>query len=137
MEIPYDPFNLKDSHSVDDYKRALLACRPLLSGRKYLEMLKANYFAPEHTITAGQMATAVGYANWSSANVQYGKFAGAIAQKLGHVSGQLEGVAGAVTPDVAILVSFHDGATTGEEVHWRLLPAVVQALEEMRWVRKP
>ena len=129
-----DPYNLREAHTPEEYKRALLASRHLLSGTKYLAMLKANYAAPLHTISAEQMALAVGYASWSSANLQYGKYASAIAEALGHPRGTLESVSGAVTPDIAILVSFSGGVVTGKTVTWQLLPAVVQALEEMRWV---
>jgi hypothetical protein len=130
-----DPHNLEAAHSVEEYKRALLACRSLLRGKKYLDMLKANYNAPEHKITAGEMAAAVGYANWSAANVQYGAYAGAIAEALGHTRRALKGVGVDITLDIAILVSFDGSVDTGENVAWQLLPAVVQALEELNWVR--
>lgn len=132
-----DPFNLKAVHTAEEYKRALLASRHLLPGSRYLAMLKANYAAPQHTISAADMAVAVGYASWSAANTQYGKYAGAIAEALGHTRGSLESVSGAITPDIAILVSFANGVVAGKTVTWQLLPAVVQALEEMRWVAGP
>ena len=135
MEVSNDRYNLKAQHSVDEYKQAFLACRGLMRGTKCLEMLKANYSAPKHTITAAQMAEAVGYANWNAANLRYGKFAGAVAEELGHVPGALEGVGEKVTPDVAVLVSFGGGRPVGADVTWQLLPAVVRALEEMKWVR--
>jgi hypothetical protein len=129
-----NPYNLKDVHTSEEYERALLASRHLLPGSKYLAMLKANYAAPMQTISAAQMASAVGYASWSAANLQYGKYAGAIAEALGHPRGTLESISGAVTPDIAILVSFPGGLITGEQVTWQLLPAVMRALENMKWV---
>lgn len=131
-----DPYDLKAQHTPEEYKEALKRCRPLLRGTKYLDLLRAHYRAPDHTITAGELAEAVGYAGWTAANLQYGRFAGAIAEKLGYRRGQLEGVGVANTPDVAVLVAFGGGGPIGEHITWRLLPPVVRALEDMRWVRK-
>lgn len=139
MDTNDDRYNLKTKHSVEEYKTALKACRPIMQGTKYLAMLQAHYMAPDHELTASQLAEAVGYASWSAANTRYGAFAGAVAEALGHARGKLEGVGVEVTPDVAVLVAFDGsaGATKGSDVSWQLLPAVVQALEEMTgWVPK-
>jgi len=134
MDVQVSPYNLKAQHDVEAYKEALKACRPMLRGTRYLDMLKANYYAPDHTVTPGEMAIAVGYRTWSAANRQYGVFAGAIAEALGHERGALEGAEVPVTVDLAALVSFGDEAT-GKEATWQMLPAVAEALEEMGWVK--
>ena len=45
-------------------------------------MLKAHLEAPDHCITATELAAAAGYANWSAANLQYGLLGQAVAQDL-------------------------------------------------------
>lgn len=45
-------------------------------------MLDAHLKAPDHLITATQLADAAGYANWSAANLQYGKLARRLAEEL-------------------------------------------------------
>ncbi len=51
---------------------------------KQIEMLRAHYHSPEHTITASQLAKAVGFAHYHSANLQYGKLAQRLCNELGH-----------------------------------------------------
>jgi len=130
-----DPFDMKAKYTAEQYKDALKACRPLFAGTKYLELLRTNYYAPDHQLTAADMAEAVGYKKWNSANLQYGRLAGAVVGHLGLEPGTLVGVDVPVTPDVAVLVSFGGGGAKGENVTWRMLPGVIEALEGMKWVR--
>ena len=67
--------------SAEDYKRAFLEVRAEMTD-KHLEMLRAHYAAPHHSITMSELARAVGYANHSSANLRYGTFAHAMAGRL-------------------------------------------------------
>jgi predicted HNH restriction endonuclease len=120
--------NLVDVPAVSEYKAAFLACRGRLLTDKQLEMLKQNYYAVDHTVTAGELARAVGFSTFSAANIQYGKYAGNLAAALNRKP---------PSSNLAILVRFSNGERTNDEnVKWTLLPNVVQALEELRWVRK-
>lgn len=120
-----DPFDLADVPTVDEYKRAFLACRAALAGKKYMEMLQAHYRAPDHTVTAAELAAAVGYADFSTANLQYGRYA----RELCGVLNRKPKI------HVAILVRFTGGQPNMENVRWTMLPQVVTALEELRWVQ--
>ena len=56
--------------TVAEFKRALLSVSPLADN--HLEILRVHYQAPDHTVTATQIAEALGYKNWGGANLQYG-----------------------------------------------------------------
>src|SRR5262249_50908418 len=45
-------------------------------------LLRAHYAAPDHTATWSQLASAVGYANFTAVNLQYGKLATRVAAQL-------------------------------------------------------
>ena len=123
-------YDLADVPTVAEYKSAFLACRPALKSERGwswpLEMLKANYYAPEHTTTSASIARTVGLASYSAANLRYGTYSKALCAELGR------------DPKfkVAILVKFTGGAPNSEDVRWTMLPQVVQALEELGWVRR-
>lgn len=118
--------DLVDVPTVAEYKRAFLKCRPLLPGKRYLEMLKAHYRAPDHTVTAGELAEAVGFPSYSAANLQYGTFACDLCEALGRPREH----------GVAILVTFSGRELGDELIRWTMIPQVVAALEEMRWVQR-
>lgn len=122
--------DLKDVPSVAEYKRAFLACKSAVrvGDGKPLAMLKANYRAPEHTVTAGELAESVNLASFGEANLVYGTYAKALCNHLGRHP----------KFNVAILVRFSGGQPTAEGdefIRWTLLPPVVQALEELGWVK--
>jgi hypothetical protein len=120
-----DSDNLTDIPAVADYKAAFLECRGVMT-EKQLEMLKAHYHAPEHTIAAGDLARAVGFPTVKAANLRYGKYADAIGRVLGR------------TPKVkvTVLASISPGEQPGDEfLRWTLRPQAVAALEELGWVR--
>jgi hypothetical protein len=120
--------NLEDVPAVSEYKAAFLACRGRLLTDKQLAMLKQNYYAPDHTAAAGDIARAVGFSTFSAANLQYGKYAAHLCAALKRKP---------PGSNLAILVRFSGGDRTNDEnIKWTLLPEVVQALEELGWVRK-
>jgi hypothetical protein len=126
-----DNVHLADVPTVAEYKTAFLACRPALRRKNGWsvpeELLKANYHAPDHTITATELAERVGLANFKAANLAYGAFAKALAAALNR------------RPkfNLAILVSFTEARPDGEHIRLTMLPQVVAAIEELGWVRKP
>ncbi len=111
-----------DSLTKDDYKRAFLTLQPLADHE--LALLNAHYRAPEYTITASQLASAVGYENYGAANLHYGKLAGKLCDAL-RCHPRL---------NVDILVTDYKPGDDPEE-HLRLVlrRQVVEALEELRW----
>ena len=69
-----DPFASAElvALTAADYVSALQAIQLHQRDR---EMLLTNYHAPGRTITAGQMARALGFASYGAANLQYGGLA--------------------------------------------------------------
>ena len=111
--------------SKEEYKTAFQNLEDEISAGE-LKMLKANYDAPERTITAEIMSEAMGYASFGGANLQYGKLAGKLGRQLN------------LNPDckVVILCELVEPKTQGDNVHWLwvMRPEVAQALKELNWV---
>lgn len=86
------------------------------------EMIKLHYQAPEHTLTATQMANSLGYPHHSVSNGNYGKL------------GRLVGKALAWIPPtdsdlgVAVLCTF---TKPEEHWHWIMRPEVADAIERL------
>ena len=62
-----------------EFAEALSSIKP--TGNQW-EMLKAHYHAPNRKLTSSQLAEAVGFPNFSSANSQYGGLGSSIARHL-------------------------------------------------------
>jgi putative restriction endonuclease len=86
-------------------------------------MLQAHYHAPDRTLTATQMAKAVGYDGFGVANLHYGK--------LGRIVGTALGWTPLPTTLVGVLAEFEKPE---REWHWIMRPAVAAALEQLGWV---
>lgn len=124
------PDDLTDVPSVNEYIEAFRAARDAgalksANGTSLVfEMLRANYQAPDHTLTATELAERTNLPTSKQANLRYGKFAKDLATRLGRDP----------KIKVATLVRF-SGGTPGkktdqdETIKWTLLPEVVQALE--------
>jgi hypothetical protein len=89
-------------------------------------MLRTHYHAPDRKITARQMAEAVGYPNFATANLHYGKVGGLLCDILGH------------EPDsdrLFMLVHFIRPHTeSNAEWLWQLREPAAQALQELGWI---
>ena len=107
-------------YSSTDYAKAFQ--RIALSAH-HMRMLQAHYHAPDRTLTATQMAKALGYPKYSAANLHYGKLARLVGEQIGWHP----------LPDEAIFV-----LVTFEKPHrewrWIMRPSVAQALEQLGWV---
>ena len=68
------------SPSAAEYREAFSQVMPLHPN--HLAMLKAHLHAPDHLISATQLAAAAGYPNWNAANLQYGLLAQRVAEEL-------------------------------------------------------
>lgn len=110
--------------SVEKYKAALEMLEDELCDSD-LKMLKIHYARPAHTLSATDMAEAMGYANYGAANLRYGRLGGRLCEQL-NVSLKYK---------VNALCSFVKPNTQGNEYWlWVMRPEVVQALEELGWV---
>ena len=117
--------NLTDIPAVAEYKTAFLECRGVMT-EKQLAMLKAHYYAPEHTVALGELAEAGGFPTFKAVNLHYGKYADAIGKVVGRKP-KLK---------ITVFASFKPGDKPGDEfVKWTMHPQVVSALEELGWVR--
>ncbi|MDO5685789.1 MAG: HNH endonuclease [Neisseria sp.] len=83
------------------------------------KMLQTHLDAKNHMISARQMAKILGYANWNSTNLHYGKLAGKISAELGISS----------PTNLAVLVEFVKPKNS--EYQLCLRPAVVDALHAL------
>lgn len=88
----------------------------------YLQMLLANYYAPNRTLTASMMANAMGYDHYGAANLHYGKLGGLVGEKLGW------------NPlpkyKINVLVDFEK---EDREWLWIMKPAVAEAIKLLGW----
>ncbi|ARA91769.1 HNH endonuclease [Rhodothermaceae bacterium RA] len=115
MPTPHSP------HTPDagDYLEAL---KQVGSRNHYISMLQAHYHAAERTITPKQMAHAVGYAHFGSANLHYG----ILARKVGDVLNYHP-----QPESLGTLVIFEKRQG---EWHWIMRQEVAHALEMLGWV---
>ncbi|NJL55625.1 hypothetical protein HC928_10815 [bacterium] len=88
------------------------------------DMLIRHYMAPNHTITATELAKAVGYKRFNAVNLQYGTLGRNLLEIMNwHVSGQSS----------YIIASFYP-CETGEWL-WIMHENLAQCLHELRWVQ--
>ena len=87
-----------------------------------IQMLRSHYHAPARTITASQMARAIGYDHYSVANSQYGRLGRLVGDQLAY---------NPMKERLGTLVTFEKRQG---EWHWLMRPEVVQALEILGWV---
>ena len=119
-----------------EYQNALLQIRDngKLRNTKYLQMLRAQYASPNHTITSTKIAEAVGYENYKAANLHYGKLGHEIAHVLGYEPPKRQN--GELMWHWT-LSSGNDASNETLDGHYEFVmrPELVAALEDMRWVR--
>jgi len=120
----------------EQYKDALLAIRDKgkLRNTKYLQMLRAQYTSPNHTITATKIAEAVGYENYNAANLQYGTLGHEIAKVLGYMPPKRKN---GEPMWFWILSSGNDASPETLDGHYEFImrPELAAALESMKWVK--
>ncbi len=117
------------------YRAALLALRDSDIGITpiELEMLRAHYHAPAHTITTTQLANKVGFISFSLANLQYGKLAHRIANELKYWPGSDEE---SVFHWWRTIAYGKEPLSSEEMQHyqWVMRPELAEILEKMRWI---
>jgi len=101
--------------NVQKYVAALQAIDNLTDN--YVQLLKVHYHAIERTITAKQLAQAMGYNHYSKVNILYGRLAGIVGEKLNYNPGPVK------------LKTLITSEKRKGEWHWILRPEVATALE--------
>jgi hypothetical protein len=109
-----------DKLLADDYQAAFIAIRGQMADSD-LRILKAHYESPSYVVTATELASKVGFANFNAANLRYGL----LAQKF------LDFFQIHLTEYVKInaLVYLNN---PDNEWEWTLRPQVVKALKKLR-----
>lgn len=105
-----------ESFTSADYVGALRRVEP---NESQLEMLRIHLAAPDQTITVRHLARALGFPNWNTTNLLYGKFAGKLCNEL-NVS---------PTTNLSVLVEFFKAPDS--EYDLCLRPSVIEALKEL------
>ena len=109
---------------VERYKDAFRQLRSTVP-ENHLRLLRAHYLAPDHTITARELAAAVGYSGHGSVNLQYGTFGARMRELLAYTAGQQAAY---------VFTSFIEpGERDNRETLWVMHPQVAQALAELGW----
>jgi hypothetical protein len=111
--------------TVAEYVTAFRAVQAKITDKQH-EMLRVHHAAPARTISASRLAEAVGFENWTAANLQYGLLAGRLNDQLA--------LNLAEHARVGVLVDFVDpGYAANEHWLWVMRPNVAQALEDLKW----
>ena len=114
--------------TVARYKEALVGSRSKISNKQY-SMLQAHYIAPNRTITANELARAVGYSKFSAANSQYGRLGRILCEALGHHPSRRDDGSYRWWTVQADGVSPEDG----RDFQWVMRPELARAIEELAW----
>ena len=110
--------------TASEYEKAFRAIEPEMA-RNAVSMLRAHHNAPSHTVTASELAAAVNYANYVSANLQYGR--------LGALLGSALDLR--LRYRVNVLCRFVSAGTEGNgHLLWVMWPQVAEALCALGWV---
>jgi hypothetical protein len=116
--------------TAEQFKAAMLTVR---ISETELAMLRAQYGAPNHTISAVQLAKELRYVNYGTVNAQYGALAHRVAEGLDYRPGPF--------PDGKphwwrTLSYWNDNAPQAEEGEdqWIMRPELAQALQALKWV---
>ena len=117
------------SHQVPtaaEYEKAFRVIEQELP-KNAISMLCIHYDAPNHTLTASEMAAAMNYANYGAANLQYGKLGALLGNALDF----------RLRYGVNMLCHFvQPGAVGNAHWLWIMWPQVAEALCNLGWVQK-
>jgi len=114
--------NATKDFTASDYVSAF---HKLQMAPHHLQMLLGNYYSPNRTLTATMMANAMGYDNFSAANLHYGTLGGLVGEKLGWNP----------LPEFKVNVLVDFKKTNGEWL-WIMKPAVAEAIELLKWTEE-
>jgi len=116
--------------TAEQFKAALLTVR---ISETELAMLRAHYGAPNHTISAVQLAKELRYVTYATVNAQYGALAHRVAEALHYRPGPF---ADGKPHWWRTLSYWNDDAPQAEEGQdqWIMRRELAQALQELKWV---
>jgi hypothetical protein len=97
---------------------------------KRIRLLRVHYHAPNRTMSAKQLAKAVGYAGYQGVNLQYGKLGYAMGKALQHTPTETYDDGRPIWTWVLATGKYPDSG----DWEWTLRPELAQALEELDWV---
>lgn len=117
----------REDLTVEEAKKMFTECSAMKGSR--CKLLKAHFAMPDYTTTMTQLAKAVGYPNFNSANLQYGLFAKSMVNEMGW---QHRFMVDEYTPYP--LWSFVDFQKDSGE-YWKLTlrKEAVEALKQLGW----
>ncbi|MFN8400070.1 MAG: hypothetical protein U0X74_08645 [Anaerolineales bacterium] len=120
--MPPNSSTLAAVPSVAKYKNAFRQISANLTP-KQMAMLKAQYSAPRHTLTATQLANAAGYKNFKGANLQYGIIGTMLREALNYWDDDGQ---------ASYVLSYFEKP---DEEEWLIVmhKEVAQALRELKW----
>jgi len=105
--------------TVDAFESALISLQPLADHHD--RMLAEHYKAPNHTLTATQIANAVGYADFHPVNLHYGKLAVLICDKLG------------VSPSFGVMLDSAEPNDSNGHLELVMRTELVSAIRNLGW----
>lgn len=117
--------------SPADYERAFLEIERSISAKQML-MLRAHYHSGGLAITERELATASGYDDYRSANIQYGSLAKRLAIALDFTPPTRKKTGRPLW--TCTLGKGHDRAEFGLEYQWIMHDQVAKALKNLGWV---
>lgn len=120
-----NPSKLTAVPSVAKYKAAFLQIQANLT-QGHEAMLRAQYTAPDHALTARELANAAGYKNFNGANLQYGKIGNMLREALNYWSDDGQ---------ASYVLSYFLAPDRANEEEWLIVmhKEVAQALRELKW----
>jgi len=118
----------------EQFKKALLSLRDKNLPDSHLAMLKAQCKAPNACITSTKLAEAAGYENYNAANLQYGTLGVNLAGFLGYSAPTRKDGSPMGWTTLSYSIEGHVEPSTGQ-FQFIMRPELVEALQEMKWVR--
>ena len=109
--------------AIDEYIQAFRKLELVIT-EKQRSMLIAHALAPGHALTMSELASLVGFPNYSAANLQYGLLGKKLAEKLGIPRPSFL---------VYVIARFDDDPSTSHS-RAHMYPELVAALEQLGWV---
>ena len=113
-------------YKTNDY---VAAFRKIKISPYQIRLLQTHYHSPNKTLTATQMAKAMGYFHFVTANSHYGKLGKMLGNALGWNKAEDKESQGA--PGVFVLSNFEK---PGKEWFWIMRSEVAEAVEILGWV---
>ncbi len=110
--------------SVEEYKLGLHSIRRRMNPKHY-EMLRAQYAAPNRTVTAPQLAKAIGYSSFRPVNLHYGKLGRLLSDESGRSPKRR------VNRTYSWWRVLSSGSSSNSGFLWTMHPALATALEEL------